>query len=548
MKKVSLLAIAAFIIAAVSCSDETTVFQETLDEDVFLETNEVKLESSINYDKAGVLEIFDESPSSGKSSKLPEDGEAGDYPLTLIAQVNAPSRAGLENLTASHVHVVDNYAYVSYNTVEDGYAGAIDIINVSNPNSPRVTSRLYYTNADVNSIQYDNGYIYIAGGVDSETSVRATSNSFVAKMLVSNGKIDLSSGISYGFQEGYNATDVVISSNNVLVTSGKQGYLTSYNKNSIEMQLETPFEDLRSVAVSNDKIAVLDASSGVKILNQNFNIKSEIAISSDFRENTKRTLDFVGDHIIVAEGSKGAGIYDISNGKLMEYIPILVKPADVNTQDIVTNAVATNDNIVLMANGGAGLCLSEDQGNNTDLVGIIELEASINYVASKGDYIFAAAGKDGLQIIKLNRPSDSLEASCSNISSYAGSSNLNVNTGQNLSYRGSKRFNSVTVSGELLLCGSWTVSNQTTINTDAIFAMNGTFTVGRNNKRKNITINEGATFKVEGNLTVYGDIVLKEGATIEFLGDTSVVNVFGKVTKAATSQVKGNFKDVRNKF
>lgn len=547
MRRFSLAAIAA-IVFVTSCSDETTVFQETLEDDVVLESSQTKLESSINYDKAGVLDIFEDAASSGKSSKRPEDGEAGDYPLTLVAQVNPPSRSGSENLTASHVHVVDDYAYVSYNTVEDGYAGAIDIINVSDPNSPRVTSRLYYTNADLNSIKYDSGYIYVAGGVDSETSVRATSNSFLAKITVSNGRMNLASGISYGFQEGYNATDVVMSSNNVLVTSGRQGYLTAYNKNNLEMQLEAPFDDLRSVAILNDKIAVLDASMGVKILDQSLSVTKEIAISSDFGNNTKRTLDFAGDHIIVAEGSKGAGVYDISSGNLIEYIPILVNPAGVDAQDIVTNAVATNENVVLMANGGAGLCLSEDQGNNTDLVGIIELDASVNYVTSKGDYIFAAAGKDGLQIIKLNKPSESLAASCANVPSYNGGRNLSVNTGQNLSYRGSKRFNSVNVSGELLLCGSWTVSNQTNINADAIFAMNGTYVVGRNNKRKNITVNAGATFRVEGNLTIYGDLILNEGATIEFLGDDSVVNIFGSVKKASTAEVKGDFRDVRNKF
>ena len=547
MKKSSFAALAAFVFV-ISCSDETTVFQETLDKDVALESSQTKLESSINYDKAGVLDIFEDVAGTGKNSKFPE-GEAGDYPLTLVAQVDPPSRSGAENLTAAHVHIVDDYAYVSYNTVEDGYSGAIDIVNVSDPSSPRVTSRLYYTNADLNSIKYDNGYLYVVGGVDSEKSVKATANSFVAKIVVSDGRMDLASGISYGFQDGFNATDVLVTTDRVLVTSGKEGFLTSYDKNTIEMQLEAPFADLRSVAISdNNKLAILDGSSGVKLLDQNFNVQSEISITSNFGNYAKRTLDFAGDHIIVAEGSKGAGIYDVSSGDLIEYIPILVNPEGVDESNIVTNAVAANDNIILMANGGAGLCISEDQGNNTDLVGIIELDASVNYVTSKGDYIFAAAGKDGLQIIKLNKPSESLEASCADVPSYSGSRNLNVNEGDNLAFRGSKRFNTVNVNGELLLCGSWTVSNNTNINNNAIFAMNGTYVVGRNNKRKDVTVNEGATFTVEGNLTIYGDLVLNEGATIEFLGDDSVVNIFGSVKKAATAEVKGNFRDVRNKF
>ena len=545
MKKVSLAALAVLFFA-VSCSDETTVYSDP-QSDVLLESSQAVLESSIVYDNAGVIDITEEATLSGKSSKNDEDQLAGDYPLTLVAQVAAPSRSGAENLTASHVDLVDDYAYVAYNTVEDGYSGAIDIINVSDPTNPRITSRVYYTNADINSVKYENGYVYAVGGFDSEKSATVDFNSFVGKIPVSGGRFDLSN-ITYGFQEGFNATDVKTTANSILVTSGKDGYLKSYSKNDLSAVNEAPFADLRSIAINGITIAVLNATEGVSILDSNFNITKEISISSDFGDFSKRTIDFSGENIIVAEGSRGAGIYNASTGNLVEYVPILINPEGVDPANVVTNAVAKNENVLLMANGGAGLCLSEDQGDNTDLVGIIELSGSTNFVASKGDYIFAASGKSGLQIIKLNRPSDSLEASCADIPIYSGQRNLNVNEGENLAFRGSKRFNSVNVSGELLLCGSWTVSNDTNINDNASFSMNGTYVVGRNNKRKDIKVNENSIFRVEGNLTIYGDLILNDGATIEFLGSDSVVNIFGEVKKASTAEVKGTFDDVRNKF
>ncbi len=545
MKKVSLAALAVLFFA-VSCSDETTVYSDP-QSDILLESSQAVLESSIVYDNAGVIDITEEATLSGKSSKNDEDQLAGDYPLTLVAQVAAPSRSGAENLTASHVDLVDDYAYVAYNTVEDGYSGAIDIINVSDPTNPRITSRVYYTNADINSVKYENGYVYAVGGFDSEKSATVDFNSFVGKIPVSGGRFDLSN-ITYGFQEGFNATDVKTTANSILVTSGKDGYLKSYSKNDLSAVNEAPFADLRSIAINGSTIAVLNATEGVSILDSNFNITKEISISSDFGDFSKRTIDFSGENIIVAEGSRGAGIYNASTGNLVEYVPILINPEGVDPANVVTNAVAKNENVLLMANGGAGLCLSEDQGDNTDLVGIIELSGSTNFVASKGDYIFAASGKSGLQIIKLNRPSDSLEASCADIPIYSGQRNLNVNEGENLAFRGSKRFNSVNVSGELLLCGSWTVSNDTNINDNASFSMNGTYVVGRNNKRKDIKVNENSIFRVEGNLTIYGDLILNDGATIEFLGSDSVVNIFGEVKKASTAEVKGTFDDVRNKF
>lgn len=542
MKKIPLLFILGL---SISCSDETTVFKDA-QEDVKLETSQNVLDNSVVYDNSGVLGIAEQDQLSGKWSKSNENELAGDYPLTLVAQVNPPSFSGGENLTASHVFVEGDLAYVSYNTVNAVYAGGVDVINIGDPNNPLVIGRLYFLNADINSLKYDSGFVYAVGGVDAELSVRATSNSFIAKIPVSGGKFN-TEAITYGFQQGFVGTDVETTPNTILVTSGQDGSLTIYDKGTLEIIEEVPFSDLRSVAVNGDDLALLDGSIGIRKLDQNYKEIGEIGIDSDFGI-AKRTIAFSGENIIVSEGPIGAGIYNYATGTLLEHVPILINPAGVETGDIVTNAVATNKNVLLMANGGAGLCLSEEQDNATDLVGIIELEGSINYVASKDDYIFAASGKRGLQIIKLNRPSQSLTSRCSSLPKYNGTANLSVNSGAALAYTGSKTFNSLAINGSLLLCGSWTVTNEVNLNSNALFEMNGTFVVGKNNKRKNVSINEGATFRVEGNLTIYGDLVLNDGATIEFIGEDSVVNIFGAVKKSASATVKGTFKDIQDKF
>ncbi|MDO6808913.1 hypothetical protein Q4603_09835 [Zobellia galactanivorans] len=545
MKKLSLVALAASTII-LSCSDETTVFKDTED-DISIEAEASVLENSILFDDAGVLEIKKTDGSTGKTSKTIEE-MAGDYPLTLVARVDPPSYTGGDNLTASHIDVDGNYAYVSYNTVEDGYAGGIDIIDVSDPNNPKVTSRLYYSNADINAVEYDNGYVYAVGGVDSEKSVRATSNSFIVKIPASGGILDVSRELIYGFQEGFTANDVEVTTNGILVTSGKDGLLTYYKKTDLSTKNDVSFSDLRSVAYDNGVIAVLDASQGVSIMDENFVERKIIAIDSDFGQSSKRTLDFSGEKIIVSEGAKGAGVYNMDSGSLIEYIPILLNPVGTETENIVTNAVAMNEDILLMANGGAGLCLSEDVDGQTNIVGVVDLDGSINYVASKGDYIFAASGKAGLQIVKLNRPDQSLENRCSDLDPYYGSANLYVSEGDVKEYNGSKRFNKLEVDGSLLLCGTWTVNSTSYVNSNGRFEMNGTLVVGRNNKRKNIVVNKDAVLRIEGNLYIYGDLILNEGATVEFIGDDSVANIFGSVKLLEDAKVKGTFKDLQGKF
>lgn len=545
MTRASLLLLMTIIIA-VSCTDETTIYKDKLQDEIGLEENEAKLKASISFDYAGVLDILEEEEISGKSGKGMQ--LAGDYPLTLVAQIQAPTFTGAENLGATHVYIDGNNAYVSYNTVEDGYAGALDIVNVADPNRPQLTGRLYYSNADLNSVTYDNGYIYAVGGFDSEKSAQIDVNSFVAKIAVDNGRFNLNAGIKYGFQEGFNATDVKVNGNEVYVTSGGDGFITAYSKSDLTVLYDAPFKDLRSINITNNELAVLDASEGVKMLGQNFNVLKTFPINGDFGDFAKRTIDISNDKLVVSEGANGAGVYEAFSGNFIKNLPILINPEGVETRNIVTNAVSINEDIILMANGGAGLSLSEDQGNNPDLVGIIELNGSINFVVSKGDYIFAASGKRGLQIIKLNRPTTTLEAQCASSPTYSGGRDLLVNEGQNLEYSGSKRFRRVTNSGELLLCGSWTVRNDVTISDNALFEMNGTFVVGSNNRRRDVILNNGATWVVEGDVIIYGDLILNDGTTLQFLGNNSSVNIFGDVIKNGNVAVTGTFDDVRDKF
>jgi hypothetical protein len=362
--------------------------------------------------------------------------------------------------------------------------------------------------------------------------------------------MDTNAGVIYGFQAGDNATDIVIDGNEAYVTSGKDGSITIYDTKDLDIKSEEAFSDLRSLAFYDNKVALLDATIGIRVLDHNLNFKKEIPIDTDFGLYTKRSIDFIGDKIIVAEGSKGAGVYSYDSGALLQHIPVIIDPNVAPTGDIVNNAVAINEDMVLMANGGAGLSISDDKGDTTEPYGVIQLFGSINYVQTVGDYAFAAAGKEGLQIIKLNRLSLSLEAQCSSLAEYDGSGKLVINEGEDIAFSGSKSFNSIKLEKEasLLMCGSWTVSNDVDIKDDSLLEMNGSISVGSNKRQKEIKVEKGATFRVEGSVTIYGDLILEDNSTIEFIGEDSVINIFGKVEIKDNVSVLGTFVDVQNKF
>ena len=527
----------------IGCSDETTVFQNDLEESLVIE-NTAALQAAIDYNPAGVLEIFNENSLTAKA-EVP----AGDYPLTVIASVSPPSYQAGDNFTASHVSVEGDYAYVTYNTIGEVYSGAIDVVDVSDPHNPQLTSRLFFMNADLNSITYDNGFVYAAGGLDAANSAIASSNAFVAKISVSGGALS-TDNILYGFQQGDNATDVIAESSRILVSSGKEGSITAYNKTDLSILSETYVADARAMSATTAGIAVLDAGSGVQMMDANLVSNGLIPITTDLGVASKKTLATQGDKIIVAEAAKGAGIYNSVNGQLIEYLDIPVRPDGAEAGDIVTNAVVANEEALFMANGAAGMSLSEtDASGSTSAVGILELEGSINYVASRGDYAFAASGTRGLQIIKLNRPTPSLAGDCVGLPIYEGSAKLTVDKGAALEFSGSKQFNSLGVDdASLLLCGTWTVSNDVGIKNAGAFNLFGSLSVGRFNRRKKIVVEQGSTLRIDGSVTIYGDLELKDGSTLEVLGSNSVIDVFGDVKMDNDVTITGTFRDVRNKF
>ncbi len=542
MRKILRSVLAICAICALSCSDQTTVFKDDLQSDLVLEENGTVLQSAVRFDESGVLDIFEENSLAGKVGDT-----AGDYPLTLIATVAPPSYQSGDNLTASHVDLDGNYAFVAYNTVGEEYYGGIDVVDVSDPHNPRVTSRLFYLNADINALRYDNGFLYVAGGVNAETSVRATSNSFVARIPVSGGKMSTDL-VEYGFQQGYNATDLLVETDRILVSSGKEGSVTAYAKTDLSLLGETYVADARSLAASSGGFAVLDAGAGVRLLDANFNETGLIPVLTNLGEATKKTIALRENTLLVSEAEKGAGLYDATTGQLLEYLPIPIHPDGIDATDVVTNAVAANEKAVFMANGGAGMSLSEKNAMGADLVGIIELGGSVNYVASKGDYVFAASGQSGLQIIRLNRPTESLAGQCAGLPEYDGSNQVVINAGQDVAFSGSKRLNSVAVGGRLLLCGSWTVSNHVNLQPGGTLELYGTMAVGQYKRRRSITVNEGSTLRIEGDVTIYGDLILNDGASVEFLGSGSVVDVFGEVKINGDVSITGTFRDVRGRF
>ena len=527
-----------------ACSDETVVYEDGLKTELYVESNSAALKSAISYEKSGVLKLHQDKMA------LASDGtaKAGDYPLTLIATVNPPAFPGSDPLTATHAYLDGNYIYVSYNRAGEIYQGALDAIDISDPNVPRVRSRLFYANADINSLAVSGGYIYAVGAINAETSDIATFNSFIARISVSSGVLE-TDGIIYGFQPGFNATDVIIDGSRAVVASGTEGAVASYNTSDLSIVDEAFVTDARSLTHWQGGYAILDGGSGVRVLNSSLVETDLIAIGTDLGANSKKTLDTWQTLILVPEADKGVGVYQGATGTPIQYVSIPSIPNDgTPAGDAVTNAVSVNDDLLFMANGGAGLALAEMLASTITTAGTLNLDGSVNYVTSEGDYAFVASGADGLQIIKLNRPPKTLVNACSDLPSYDGSSMLNVGPAEAFNFQGGKQLDIIDIDGFLLLCGSWTVTDRVNIAPGGVLRLFGTLAIGSNQDRGSLTVGSGSLLQIEGNVTIYGDLIMEDGAQVEFLGNSSVIDIFGNVSAGRDATVSGKFRDVRQKL
>ena len=78
--------------------------------------------------------------------------------------------------------------------------------------------------------------------------------------------------------------------------------------------------------------------------------------------------------------------------------------------------------------------------------------------------------------------------------------------------------------------------------------MSGSLAIGGIDRNDHLNINSGSVLRVEGNLTVYGDLNLNSNSTIEFIGNNSSIHVYGEVRKNKNSNVIGNYTDTSDKL
>ncbi|WP_278021610.1 hypothetical protein [Flavobacterium ginsengisoli] len=506
---------------------------------ITITSDQSTLNKRLDLTNSGVISI-ENGALTGKSAETTNTS----FPLVQIAEVKPPVDAIGRTLQASHVTVNGNYAYVSYIMRGDAYSGAIDVIDVSDPYKPKLVTSALIPNTDITSLTFSGSNLIIGAAKDVDKDTQLAGNpAIVFNMELSSGL--LTDKLKTNYLESRVTTDVATNTSNYFAVTGDNGSLYKINSSTKVIAGKAALADLRSIALTSDKVVTLSGTKGVNIYNQStLALQKSFATSNDV-SGAKRTMDIDGTKLFVSEGPNGLGVYDINSGSKLQTIGITTAG-----EDNVTNAVSFNDGYAFVANGALGLNVYQST-TQLNLLGSVGIAGSSNYVKSSGDYIYVASGTGGLKIIKMEKPSTTF-ASCLTYGLYNQGKDLILNSNDIKSYQGATAINSAIINSKAVLthCGSIAILNNLTLNSGGTFNMRGSLSQGKYQQSTptQLIINSGAKLVVEGSVVIWGDLTLNSGAQIEFVGNTSSITVYGKVTKNTGVTITGNYVDTENKL
>lgn len=524
----------------ISCdnSDDNKNDNQSLN-NITITSDQNTLNQRLDYTNSGVISIENGSLT-GKTA----ENTVTTFPLVQIAEIKPPVDANGKTLQASHVTVNGNYAYVSYITRGDVYSGAIDVIDVSDPYKPKLVTSALIPNTDITSLTYSNGNLIIGAAKDVDKDPLLGNNpAIVFNMPLSSGL--LTDKVTTNYLESRVTTDVAANASNYFAVTGDNGSLFKVSSSTKAITGKAAMADLRSIALTTDKVVTLSGTKGVNIYNQ-----TTLALQKSFTTSTdvsgaKRTMDIDGTKLLVSEGPNGLGVYDINSGAKLQTIAIAAAG-----EDNVTNAVSINDGYAFLANGALGLNVYQS-GTQLSALGSVGIAGSSNYVKSSGNYIYVASGTGGLKIIKMEKPNTTF-ASCSSYPTYNQGKDLILNSNEIKSYQGATSINSAIINSGATLthCGAISVLSNLTLNSNGTFNMRGSLSQGKYQQSNptELIINSNSLLQIEGSVVIWGDLRLNSGAKINFIGNDSSITIYGKVTKGSNVTITGTYKDTENKL
>ena len=324
-----------------------------------------------------------------------------------IADVKPPKFNG-RTLSATGIAFRGKYAFVSYhwNGKPDDYAGALEVINVQNPNKPQLVAGLYFNDTDLNEVYVDNNTIYAVGG-------RSLSSSGYNQQITSGGVVEiirflgnkLGAVVIESAVPSFSANSVFRHGKNLYIASGNTGggvfELGLKPKNFLQVTQSDHYSNSKYGVRANNKYVFLEAGQNPKLHTYktvNFRPGSKNtrylpkAITPKDGKNVLQ-VDGSANKAYVSSGRNGLQVYDL-NGNAQP-----VQSFNTSGPGLV-NGVDFDQNYAYAAKGSEGLFILDINNFSNIKVQFRRFTGSANYVKAYRHNVFLAHGRGGLKILK----------------------------------------------------------------------------------------------------------------------------------------------------
>lgn len=334
-----------------------------------------------------------------RSFKAAQDGQ--DLAFSLEYFLNSPEVDGVA-VQATHLIYKANKLYISYNTEGEMIRGGMEIVDMLDPADPQVMATGIrdgeFSSLDIitRSLTGDSWLALVGAGMplagQPAPQVRLFELDGAGYPLSDPQIVDL---------HGFTGTDI----QHLGLVSGTDGAFYRLDEQTLSFaSLELDVQDARSVAwdPQSEQYVVLNGDPVQLITNlPGQPVVHELGVSS-LTSGAKAIVRIWNGLAFVAMGEHGLNVYDLETGDQVAGIARPDIPEGENSQNFVTNGVSVHEeSYVFIANGAAGVFVARYTDGNLELLGSIDLDASVNYVEASGDYLFAATGAKGVAIIYM---------------------------------------------------------------------------------------------------------------------------------------------------
>lgn len=328
----------------------------------------------------------------------------GNFAFKLKADVDPPVFQN-QVLMATHVAIKDNYAFVSYNLRGDEYAGAVEVFDVSNISQPVIISQAIFPTADINSIDYADGKLFIAGATNDYYHFQFKDPAFF-QVISLNTQMQIAAVDVIMDIPSFSANGIQVSDSNIFITSGDNGGITIFDRDYNLVKSEEIF-DARSVATNSDHTYILSGQPGtINVFNLNSSdFVANFAIGGANTPYSKSEISVNDSYIFAALNEEGVRMMK-PDGTIKQHIPKPETPEGALDEDHVTNSVSLNNSLIFMGNGESGIAVGEiieELDNQVVIHGTMAFNdmGSSNFVQSRDSIIFVASGLGGLKILAI---------------------------------------------------------------------------------------------------------------------------------------------------